>query len=129
MKKIIGAVIVFAMVILGVYSETQFSWSKRLFENYPVSRSLRKQDYLSMLSLHYYGTSKYWRDIDMINRAPDVDKIFPGQTIIIPDQESIERLHKTQDIVLINQIISHRDRWLAQHKVQSLIALNATLPS
>lgn len=124
----IGAIIVGVMVILGVFSQSQFSWSKRLFENYPISHSMKKQDYLGLLSQHYYGTAKYWQDLDLINSAPDVDKIYPGQKLIIPDQESIERLHKTHDLVLINQIISQRDKWLAQHQVQSLIALSITLP-
>lgn len=54
----------------------------------PVERSytIEKGDTLSQISKRFYGKAKFWRQIHEANRdaIPDPDRIFPGQTIVLP---------------------------------------------
>ena len=50
-----------------------------------------KGDTLSKIAHREYGDSKLWRQIYAHNKdtIPDPDKIFPGQTIVLPPVEEL----------------------------------------
>jgi hypothetical protein len=119
MKKSIFFAVIFVIALLGIYSETQFSWCSRIFSNDSSLRIMQKSDYLRLLSQQYYGTSKFWMDLALVNRIADRDRIYPGEKIIIPDRDAIQKLHATHSMTILNEIVSNQKGWLAEHKVES----------
>ena len=52
----------------------------------PRTYTIEKGDTLSHVAKRFYGKAKYWRQIHEANREaiPDPDRIFPGQSIVLP---------------------------------------------
>lgn len=48
--------------------------------------TIEKGDTLSHIAKRFYGKAKFWRQIHEANSEtiPDPDRIFPGQTIVLP---------------------------------------------
>lgn len=48
--------------------------------------TIEQGDTLSHIAKRFYGKAKFWRQIHDANREaiPDPDRIFPGQTIVLP---------------------------------------------
>ena len=95
MRRIVGF-LVFFTIILGIYSEEQFLWCKRLFVNEPRKHVIQEGEYFSKLSLQYYGTATYWRELALVNRAPNSDLVFPGERIIVPSLDGVKKLRKSR---------------------------------
>lgn len=62
-------------------------------------------EYLSKISLQYYGTAKYWHELALINRAPDSDMVFPGETVLIPSKAVMEKLHRAHSLSRVNTLV------------------------
>jgi LysM repeat protein len=116
MKKFLTVLVVFA-VILGIYSEEQFLWCKKIFMNEPSKHVIQKGEYFSKLSQQFYGSAEYWRELALVNRAPDSDLIFPGEEIVVPSMDAIRRLQKSRSLSSVNKIVSEQEDWMAHNKV------------
>jgi hypothetical protein len=78
---------------------------KYAFVQEPTVHQVSAGDYLSKISLHYYGTAKYWHELALINRAPDSDMVFPGESVLIPSKAVIEKLHRAHSISRVNTLV------------------------
>ncbi len=114
MKKILITFILIT-VVLGLYSEENLLWCKKILFNEPTKHIIQKGDYFSKLSKEYYGTTKYWRELALINRAPNKDLVFPGEEIIIPNLEAIEKLNKSRSLTSVNEIVDNQKDWIARN--------------
>ncbi|MBN1997355.1 LysM peptidoglycan-binding domain-containing protein [candidate division KSB1 bacterium] len=117
MRKALFFIFVTGVIVLGYYAEDQFLWCTRLFSNDPNVHTVQKGEYFSKLSQHYYGTAEYWKELALVNRAPNSNLVFPGEKIIIPGVEAIKKLHKTQSLTVVNDIVNGQENWLAEHRV------------
>lgn len=95
MKKIF---IILIIIVLAFIFATQKNklWCERSTPDLPCVHKITQGEYLSQISLQYYGTAAYWRELASINRAPNSDVILPGTKIFIPSQKVIQQLHRLE---------------------------------
>lgn len=113
MKKVIISLFVIALLIVG-YSYDQFSWAKRLLLGAPTTHVIQKGEYLSQIARKYYGRADYWRELALINRAPDSDRVFPGEEIIIPSLDVIEQIRQTSWLSKVNAYVKNEEDVIAR---------------
>lgn len=116
MKKFLIIVFVIALLIAG-YSYDQFGWCKKLFFGEPTTHVIQKGEYLSKISQKYYGTADYWRELALINRAPDSDVVFPGEEIIIPSLDVVKEIHRTRWLSKVNNYVKNQEDIIARLKM------------
>lgn len=84
-------------------AETLLSRMLRLEQ--PVAHEIQKGEYLSKLAKEYYGDASYWRELALVNRAPDADYVQPGERILVPGFESIQRIRRARTISEVNRAV------------------------
>jgi hypothetical protein len=110
-KYLLGLIILlsFSYVMLP----DAIGWCTRQILNDPITYAIEPGDYLSKISLKYYGTAKYWQELALINRAPHSDLVFPGEVVLVPSREVIEELHRARNFSKVNQLINSQELMLA----------------
>lgn len=114
MKKIL-IIFILVSVVLGLYSEENILWCKKILFNEPTTHVIQEGDYFSKLSNQYYGTSKYWRELALINRAPNKNLIFPGERVVIPNLDAIKKLQNSRSLTAVNEIVKDQEIWIAKN--------------
>jgi len=113
MKKVVIVLFVIALLIAG-YAYDQFSWAKRLLLGEPTTHVIQKGEYLSEIAKKYYGQADYWRELALINRAPDSDLVFPGEEIIIPSLDVIKEIRRTRWLSKVNGYVKNEEDVIAR---------------
>ncbi len=129
MKKVVIVLFVIAVLVAG-YTYDQFSWAKRLLLGEPTTHVIQKGEYLSVIAKKYYGQADYWRELALINRAPDSDLVFPGEEIIIPSINVIKEIRRTRWLSKVNAYVKNEKEVIARLKSgeEPLMADNTTEP-
>jgi len=94
-------------------------WCNKILLSKPTTHKIAKGEYLTKISLKYYGTAKYWRELALINRAPDSDLVFPDEEIFIPSQEVIEQLYRARSLSRVNGLMDDEEQVFAQSSISS----------
>lgn len=113
MKKVVIVLFVIALLIAG-YAYDEFSWAKRLLLGVPTIHVIQKGEYLSEIAQKYYGQADYWRELALINRAPDCDLVFPGEEIIIPSLDVIKEIRQTHWLSKVNSYVKNEQDVIAR---------------
>jgi len=108
MKKLL-ILFILVSVVVGMYSEDNYLWCKKIIFNEPTKHVIQKGDFFSKLSKQYYGTTKYWRELALINRAPNKDLVFPGEEVVIPNLDAVKKLRKTRMLTVVNDIVKDQN--------------------
>jgi LysM repeat protein len=116
MKKLFIIVFVIALLIIG-YAHDQFVWCKKLIFGEPTTHVIQQGEYLSIIAKKYYGNSDYWRELALINRAPNSNLVFPGEEIIIPSLDVIKEIRRTSWLSKVNSYIKSEEDIIARLKV------------
>ncbi|MBN2010722.1 LysM peptidoglycan-binding domain-containing protein [candidate division KSB1 bacterium] len=122
MKKFFVMLMIIAIVIMGNTYEVFLFAKKALFGD-PTTHTIQQGEYLSKIAQHYYGRSDYWRELALINRAPNSDLVFPGEEIIIPRLEVIENIRKARSLSDVNTFVHGEEDIIARldrDKVESI---------
>ncbi|MBL7093773.1 LysM peptidoglycan-binding domain-containing protein [candidate division KSB1 bacterium] len=114
MKKIL-ILFILVTVVFGLYSEENLLWCKKVIFNEPTKHVIQKGDFFSKLSKQYYGTTGYWRELALINRAPNKDLVFPGEEVVIPSLDAMKKLRKTRMLSVVNDIVKDQNDWIAKN--------------
>lgn len=114
MKKLL-ILFILVSVVVGMYSEDNYLWCKKVIFNEPTKHVIQKGDFFSKLSKQYYGSAKYWRELALINRAPNKDLVFPGEEVIIPSLDAVKKLRKTRMLTVVNDIVKGQNDWIAKN--------------
>lgn len=114
MKKFM-ITLVMVSVVLGLFSEENILWCKKLIFNEPTYHIVQKGEFFSRLSKQYYGTANYWRELALINRAPNKDLVFPGEKVIIPSLDAVKKLSKSRSLTAVNEIVKTEHDWIAKN--------------
>ncbi|NOZ60054.1 MAG: LysM peptidoglycan-binding domain-containing protein [Calditrichaeota bacterium] len=114
MKKLL-VIFILVTVVVGMYSEENLLWCKKMLFNEPTKHIIQKGDYFSKLSKQYYGTTKYWRELALVNRAPNKDLVFPGEEVIIPNLDAVKKLHHSRSLTRVNSIVEDQKDWIAKN--------------
>jgi len=112
MKKILIVVFVIALLMIG-YAYDQFGWCKKLLFGEPTTHVIQDGEYLSQIARKYYGRADYWRELALINRAPDSDLVFPGEEIIIPSLDVIKEIRRTRWLSKVNAYVKNEEDIIA----------------
>jgi LysM repeat protein len=113
MKKVIFVLLVIALLIVG-YSHDQFVWCKKLLFGDPTTHVIQKGEYLSAIAKQYYGRADYWRELALVNRAPDSDLIHPGEEIIVPSLNVIKEIRRTRWLSKVNSYVKNEEDIIAR---------------
>lgn len=87
--------------------------SKFLRLEQPTTHEIQTGEWLSKIAQKYYGNASYWRELALVNRAPNGDLIFPGEEIIVPSLESIQKIRKSRSLTSVNKEIAEQNNLLA----------------
>ncbi|MBN2093409.1 LysM peptidoglycan-binding domain-containing protein [candidate division KSB1 bacterium] len=110
-KYLLGLIILLS--ISYVLLPDAIGWCKRQILDEPTTYAIEPGDYLSKISLKYYGTAKYWQELALINRAPHSDLVFPGEVVFVPSREVIEALHRARSFSKVNELLKAQELMLA----------------
>lgn len=113
MKRAIFSILGISLIIT-LLAPQAIVWSKRAFTEEPTFHPVIQGEYLSKISLRYYGTAKYWRELALINRAPNSDRVFPGERIFIPSQQVIQALHEARSSSKVNRLVQSAEKRYAE---------------
>lgn len=80
----------------------------RKFLEQPRIHVVQDGEFLSKLAEKYYGNAEYWRALALINRAPNVNRIYPGEHVILPDAGTIARIAKAQRLSEVNELVANQ---------------------
>ena len=122
MKRFIFRILLIALIVCGS-TQDSFLWSYRLFLDSPTVHNVSKGEYLSKLSLKYYGTPDYWRELALINRAPNPDLVYPEEGILIPDLEAVKELKKAKTITAVNSLVEKLERTVARNETKPKVVV------
>lgn len=112
MKKFFSILLIIGLLVIG-YTSDVFLYAKKLISGEPTTHSIKNGEYLSEIAQKYYGRADYWQELALVNRAPDSDLIFPGEEIIIPSKEVIEKIRRTRWLSRVNRYVKGQENMLA----------------
>lgn len=113
MKKVILILFVIALLIAG-YSHDKFAWCKKLITGDPTTHVIQKGESFSQLAKQYYGSTKYWRELALVNRSPNSNLVFPGEKIVIPSLKTIKEIRRTRWMTKVNSFMQSEQEILAR---------------
>lgn len=113
MKKAFVVLMVMAIVIMGNTYEV-FLYAKKVLFGDPVTHVIQQGEYLSKIARQYYGDVSFWRELALVNRAPDSDLVFPGEKIIIPRREVMLNIRKARSLTDVNLFVRGEEDILAR---------------
>lgn len=95
--------------IFLLLSHNEVSWSKRRFLDEPQVHKVRKGESLSKLAKQHYGSTKRWRELALVNRAPKPNHLEVGEEIILPSAEVINELRRSRTITRVNTLVGEQE--------------------
>lgn len=112
MKKVIIILFIVMLLIAG-YAHDKFAWAKKLILGEPTTHVIQKGESFSKLAKQYYGSTKYWRELALINRSPNSNLVFPGEQIVIPSLNAIKEIRRTRWMTKVNSFMKGEQDILA----------------
>ncbi len=99
-----------AMVITLIVSHGEVLFSKRMYLGESRIHTIQEGEYLSRLAQDYYGDAEYWRQLALINRAPDPNGVYPGEQILLPGIGVMNKLRQARRLSEVNSLVSLEER-------------------
>ncbi len=79
----------------------------------PTTYEIQEGDWLSKIALRYYGDVSYWRELELVNRAPNGNRIYPGEKLIVPSFEAIQKIRRARTLSDVNGVVELQEAILA----------------
>lgn len=112
MKKLIIVLSIIIFVVIGLNNDI-YLFAKKLFLDEPTTHKIEEGEYLSKIAKQYYGDADYWRELALINRAPNSDLVFPGEEIVLPSSETIQKIRNTRWLSKVNNYVKNQEEIIA----------------
>lgn len=112
MKRFIFAVLLMGLFVIFMEPAGNLLSSLLRLEQ-PLSHEIKEGDWLSKIALQYYGDTSYWKELALVNRAPDGDLIFPGEKIVVPSFEAIQKVRTSRRLSDVNAVVDLQQDILA----------------
>ncbi|RMD91415.1 MAG: LysM domain-containing protein [Calditrichaeota bacterium] len=112
MKKLF-LILLFVPVLFALLDPASQLLSRFLRLEQPTIHEINQGDWLSKIAQKYYGDVSYWKELALINRAPDGNLIFPGEKIIVPSFATIQKIRKARSLSKVNELIAQQQAILA----------------
>jgi len=97
--------LLFTAAIFLLVSHNEMLWSKRRFLDEPRVHRVQKGESLSQLAKQNYGSTKRWRELALVNRAPKPGHLEVGEEILLPSAAVINELRRTRTLTRANTLI------------------------
>jgi hypothetical protein len=121
MKKILFTLLLAFMVVLFLHPGRGVL-SKFLGMKQPKLHQVQRSEWLSKIALRYYGDSSYWRELALLNRAPDHRLLRHGEEVIVPSFRIIQEIRRTKKFFnvahLINEVVEGEPQSSPDQKYQ-----------
>jgi len=129
MKKLF-LTLFFAAGIFLLWSHGEMLWGNRLFLDEPRVHKIEKGEYLSKLAQQYYGDPQRWRELALINRAPNPDHVEVGEDLLVPAANTISELGRARTITQVNALVDEQQKLATRGPSPSITQTTpATTPS
>jgi len=108
MKKflftVVSSVVIFFMMAHynDVLSALQWLQSPRI-------HTVQQGEYLSKLAQENYGNASYWRELALVNRAPNPDHVQVGEQILLPSANVIQELRRSRTLTRVNSLVGEQE--------------------
>jgi LysM repeat protein len=96
--------------IFLLLSQGEVLWSKRRFLDEPRVHKVQKGESLSKLAKQYYGDTKRWRELALVNRAPKPNHLEVGEEVLLPTEPVINELRRSRTITKVNTLIGEQEK-------------------
>lgn len=103
----------FLFVFVLFLEPAQKLMSKFLMLEEPTTYEIREGDWLSKIAKRNYGDVSYWKELALINRAPDGHLIFPGEKVVVPSFDAIQEIRNSRSLSSVNEIVGIQEDILA----------------
>lgn len=104
MKKLF-LTLFFAAAIFLIGSHGEMLWGNRLFLDEPRVHKIEKGEYLSKIAKQYYGDPQRWRELALINRAPNPNHVEVGEEILVPAANKVQELRRAHTLTQVNTVV------------------------
>jgi len=112
MKKFIATIVLMCLFVLLI-EPAQIVLSRLVRLDEPETHEIQSGEWLSKLAQQYYGDVSYWKELALVNRAPNGQLIFPGEKVIIPSFAAIEKIRTSRSITAVNEVMGEQEGILA----------------
>lgn len=113
MRKLFAFLILAGLLIM-VFPNKVILIAKSFLLEEPTTHLVERNDWLSKMALKYYDDASYWKELALVNRAPDPNLILPGEQIFIPAFEAIQQLRNASTISSVQNVIAQQELALRQ---------------
>ncbi len=128
MKKIF-LTLFFAAGIFVVLSQSEIVLSNRLFLDEPQVHKIEKGEYLSKLAQRYYGDPQRWRELALINRAPNPDHVEIGEEILVPAANKVAEVRRARTLTEVNSVVRDQQSLAERQPSAPMTDVVPTTPS
>jgi len=109
MKKLMLSLF-FMIGIFALASQGELLWSSRLLLDESRVHKVQKGESLSLLAKRYYGDPQRWRELALLNRAPNPNLVLPGEDVLVPAVGSINEMSRVKTITKFNSLANEQER-------------------
>lgn len=109
MKKLF-LTLFFAAAIFMIGSHGEMLWGNRLFLDEPRVHKIEKGEYLSKIAEQYYGDPQRWRELALINRAPNPNHVEVGEEILVPAANLVQEISRAHTLTQVNTVVKEQQR-------------------
>lgn len=107
MKKVLLAAFC-GVVLLLVMAHDNLLMSRLRWLESPQVHHVQKGESLSKLAKEHYGDTDYWRELALVNRAPNPNHIEPDEKILLPAANVMQELRKARTISSVNSLVDQQ---------------------
>ncbi|MCA9732984.1 MAG: LysM peptidoglycan-binding domain-containing protein [Deferribacteres bacterium] len=104
MRVFIKGLILGTMLTIA-WSTGDTLFSSRMYLGEARIHTIQNGEQLSTLAQQYYGNAVYWRELALINRAPNANNIYPGEKILLPSVNAIDKLAQARRLSEVNDLV------------------------
>ncbi len=96
------------VVMLLVMAHDNLLLSRLRWLESPQVHNVQKGESLSKLAKEHYGDTDYWRELALVNRAPNPNHIEPDEKILLPAANVMQELRKARTISSVNSLVNQQ---------------------
>lgn len=119
----------FMVGIFVLASHSEMLWSNRLFLDEPRIHKIQKGEYLSQLAKRYYGDAQRWRELALVNRAPNPNLVLPGEEILVPAVGPVNELTRARTITKVKSLVGEQERFAVMETPEAARQFNGSTTS